>query len=493
MNKRNTKYWIIRAIAVIIGIGLTFPFLLAKSRLNAEIAKLQKEGLPVTPQEFANKYYKAIPDEENAAGTFDEAYDLYQEEEEEDSDRLIIVGFAKYPKFDQKIAPVLLSTAQEFIKGNSDLLNKMNEIRRYNRIHFDYDWEKGYGVPLPRLNKIRNTARIYAIKAELIINQNDHRKASELLKEMFHFNKLASQNPFMIGQLVFYACDGIVINSLERYMNTLTFSPKQLKEFEKICTEHEQYIIKGWSYMWKTELTFLLTAPNIKGLKHIGISPYNSYPYIKNIPKKYRQSFYYYSGGYINDLISQVKSTKAIMNVPVDIYVKRKRKLEKIEDDNKWGQMPWFPSGFNTKSYLNTLKIIARLRCAKTACAVERFRLKYAKLPENLNQLVPEFLVKVPIDPFDGKNLRYFRGEFDIDFEVPLPLKEKKKKESEGGMFGPDPEKIKYKTVTLNKKVFYVYSVGKDLIDDKGGVLAVGYNNKDITFIVIDKNRKLNE
>jgi hypothetical protein len=51
----------------------------------------------------------------------------------------------------------------------------------------------------------------------------------------------------------------------------------------------------------------------------------------------------------------------------------------------------------------------AYLRTSITAIAVERFRLAHGRLPENLNELVPQFLSAVPIDPFDGQPLRYHR------------------------------------------------------------------------------------
>jgi hypothetical protein len=77
---------------------------------------------------------------------------------------------------------------------------------------------------------------------------------------------------------------------------------------------------------------------------------------------------------------------------------------------------------------------------------VERHRRKYGQAPAKLEQLVPEFLTAVPVDPFDGKPLRYAvrpdrrvvysigkngqdnggqeqgdRGEPDVAFTVPLP------------------------------------------------------------------------
>ncbi len=44
-----------------------------------------------------------------------------------------------------------------------------------------------------------------------------------------------------------------------------------------------------------------------------------------------------------------------------------------------------------------------------TALAVERFRLDRGRLPGQLQELTPQFLEAIPMDPFDGAPLRYRR------------------------------------------------------------------------------------
>jgi hypothetical protein len=51
----------------------------------------------------------------------------------------------------------------------------------------------------------------------------------------------------------------------------------------------------------------------------------------------------------------------------------------------------------------------ASLRCAIVALAVERYRIAHGHWPDSLNSLVPDFLAKVPLDPYDAKPLRYRR------------------------------------------------------------------------------------
>jgi hypothetical protein len=54
-----------------------------------------------------------------------------------------------------------------------------------------------------------------------------------------------------------------------------------------------------------------------------------------------------------------------------------------------------------------TLQIETERRVVITAIALKRFQLKHGKWPDALNELVPEFLPSVPIDPYDGKPLKY--------------------------------------------------------------------------------------
>jgi hypothetical protein len=53
------------------------------------------------------------------------------------------------------------------------------------------------------------------------------------------------------------------------------------------------------------------------------------------------------------------------------------------------------------------LQAQAALRCAGVAVAVERFRQQHGRWPENLAEIPPEILPKVPTDPFTEDPLQY--------------------------------------------------------------------------------------
>lgn len=54
-----------------------------------------------------------------------------------------------------------------------------------------------------------------------------------------------------------------------------------------------------------------------------------------------------------------------------------------------------------------TLQIETACRVVVTAIALKRFQLRHGKLPATLGDLAPEFFQSVPIDPYDGKPLKY--------------------------------------------------------------------------------------
>jgi hypothetical protein len=91
----------------------------------------------------------------------------------------------------------------------------------------------------------------------------------------------------------------------------------------------------------------------------------------------------------------------------------------------------------------------AILRTARVAVAVERYRLahKDKQWPENLDQLVPAYLDKVPTDPFDEQPIRYRRiGKDVVIYSVGMDGVD------DGGSFDPENP-----TMPGNDIVFRLY------------------------------------
>jgi hypothetical protein len=62
---------------------------------------------------------------------------------------------------------------------------------------------------------------------------------------------------------------------------------------------------------------------------------------------------------------------------------------------------------------LRTFEFETQREMTVAAIALQRFRLRYGRWPEKLEQLMPELLVAVPRDWMDGHSLRYHRNAND--------------------------------------------------------------------------------
>lgn len=82
------------------------------------------------------------------------------------------------------------------------------------------------------------------------------------------------------------------------------------------------------------------------------------------------------------------------------------------------GQSRRWPGGWiiaaqelNLEIFLSLVSVegrrIASNQAVSTAAAIEMYAQDYGELPENLHDLVPEYISTVPTDPFDGNELRY--------------------------------------------------------------------------------------
>jgi hypothetical protein len=86
---------------------------------------------------------------------------------------------------------------------------------------------------------------------------------------------------------------------------------------------------------------------------------------------------------------------------------RRKELLAAPEDRRAWLAMLLIPAA--DKVLGSEWRKLAQLRCAITALALERYRKAQHHWPESLEALTPAYLAAVPVDPYDGRPLRYLR------------------------------------------------------------------------------------
>jgi len=80
-------------------------------------------------------------------------------------------------------------------------------------------------------------------------------------------------------------------------------------------------------------------------------------------------------------------------------------------------RIPWYDpvsrevAGSLPRFWLEEQRIVARLGGTRVALAALRYKAAHGRLPARLQDLVPDFIDSVPLDPFDGKPLRYRKAD----------------------------------------------------------------------------------
>jgi hypothetical protein len=455
---------LLKFIPLLVLLVLALIFLFNNIRFYSALKELRKDGFAITPKEFIEKHYSKVPDDQNAAETILKAGKLYCKPANNRN------RYAYAPRLDQKISPALLALLQKHIANNAEFIQAGKALAGYDYVRFHYPWEECKIEVEDKNSIIRDLVVIQALRIESAIRENKAQEISGLLKSMFHLSYLCSQGPENIDQSLFYSSEAVSLSRLQRYMSIFTPSETELRYFYTVTDSHEKLVHEGWEKEWRLSIIFSLHRR-----KFIFSQVYES-KWEKTL-HNFGLALMFYIGGFSNDTIRSVKLTKKIINTPLDNYSKRKKSLIAIVNQSRTTLFSLFSENdYCLEYYVRTLRIIALLRCAKSACAVKLYQAKYRKLPEELEELVPEFMPSVPLDPFDGKPLRYFKGDFKVTYSTPVIP------ELETG------KDLEYKYNTLDKNGFYIYSVGPNLKADKSmPLLEWSEERDDIDFILIEK------
>lgn len=221
---------------------------------------------------------------------------------------------------------------------------------------------------------------------------------------MLHCGTAIGDEPFLISMLVRVACQTASVSALERVLAQGSPSDQRLAAFQVRIEEAEAeplflYAVRGeragqvmmLENVRAGKVSAGAIGPRGTALDALGVVPGIMTHQITG------------SLCYLNELVEIAKA-------PPETWAPPLAALE--------AKAPGLPTLARllapavTKPAAACIRNHAHLRCAATAIAVERFRLKVGRWPNSLDDLVRACHLKaVPVDPFDGQPLRFKRLE----------------------------------------------------------------------------------
>ena len=404
---RLSTWWIFVIILLIVLAGFTVFRAIQEARLNRRLDAIREAGYPVTLAEL-NQYYHQVPASRNAALVYAQAFAKYDDDWMDDepegaSDKggsetatieLQIVEEGEMPE--GAWSPALLVRADKCLKANAKALKLLHQAAAMSECRFPVDLSDILDLDTPHHADLRKGARLLQLHALVSMERGDFDGAASLVGDMFCLGRSLRGEPLMTSQYVLFALTSMSKNTLRRMFD------KDTPNEDALCSLQNQIaeILKSEDSM----------AASLASERCMGVFFLSS---LRMQPGRFGW-VHFLVGTSAGDRVNYLDGMGQAISVASEPYSVRIQALPKLKEAEstllKMRQASILIPSLTAYVLLGA-RDCARLHLALAAIAAERYRLKHGSLPESLDALVPNFLEAIPMDPFDGKPVRYKRLE----------------------------------------------------------------------------------
>jgi tetratricopeptide (TPR) repeat protein len=396
-GKRFTlKSWYVTVAAIVAVVGLIVLYIMiTRARLDRRLEALRAAGYPTTLAELA-EYNKLPEGAANAAGLYTQAFAAYAPPS--DGANTPQLGSAKWPDRGKPLPEPMVKAISQCLADNQKCLSLLHEAAGIQDCDYGWDWRQLAATSFSQLAEVRHCAQLLGLGAAYYSHAGDPNAAIRCIEDGLRLADSLRREPALIHYLVRVACVGLTVGSLERGLNAAAFTDAQLTELDRALTatagtlDLTQAMITERCVMIETCRNPFLAAGS-------GQSPGP-----RMLPGMTRTG--------IADVLDYMEDCiEASKRPPLERLAGFREATAKVEDLSFMHVMIKMLGPSMGRVAELSLRSQAGVDLARTALAIERYRLATGKLPEQLADLVPQYLEEVPTDPFDGRPIRYKRTE----------------------------------------------------------------------------------
>ena len=409
-NRRRLIVPYILIILLLICIGVFVLYRLnSKSKLQARIDAIRAAGYPVTCAEL-DKWYTMPENVENAAYTIIDSFSYYKLWDIDKFESLPVVGQGELPARTEPLDEEMKAMITQHVADNNDALELLHVGTAIEHSRYPINLNAGFAILLPHLGDIRTAARLLKLEGILRAENRDEELAVRSVISIFGIARSLEKEPVLVSQLRCSSCKFLAVTTLEYCINRIEFSDEQLIQLIDYIQNAER--LSGMTRAFVGErcmgLSFFMAPESVKTNMVSGIP-------FRPILEAYKVVGLLDSDTiiYLDIMDEFVKSTKLPLHQRQEAVKAIEARLQSTSQVHVLLHL-MMPALSRVAAF--DLGAIARLRTARVALAIERYRLAAGKLPDKLADLVPAYLDSVPTDPFDGHELRY--KKLDIGFVV---------------------------------------------------------------------------
>jgi hypothetical protein len=362
-----------------------------KGRAERRLAALRAAGYPTSLAELAlrNKLPMGI---DNAASVYESAFVAFVPPA--DANVPYLGKGAESPARGAAWPETITKAVADCLAANEECLARLRQAGRIENCRYDHDYRQMY----PNYPQLRSCAQLLRLAAVYHGQQGDTDAAIARIKDGLRLANSLQYEPFLIAYLVRIACIKVSITAVEHTLSAATFTDLQLRDLDETLAaagdsmDLAQALIGERCFMIESLRDPSLLGPTGPGAR------------IPKLPGIQSRG--------LNDILDHMGACIEAARLPYAQRLARFREIDaRLQGLSIFHMMVKILAPATLRIAELDLRFRADLDLARTALAIERFRLATGEIPEQLADLVPAYLAQVPIDPFDGQPIRYRRTD----------------------------------------------------------------------------------
>jgi hypothetical protein len=267
-------------------------------------------------------------------------------------------------------------------------------------------WNRGGPNMLSGLRPVRTLIQSLAVHTLNAIEAGDQAAAAQLLEHDFRFARAVHAESSLVAHMLQHACDNVACAVAERALNRLAFTEAQLARIASVMSLENPHGL--------THAMLATSCEAIRAFQQVQLGrPVPGWtsepePFWKRPIRRWREGPEYRDKDFLLYLefisrsrpLGSMTGTQAVARseaLHTEFTKRAQSRIGREAMSRSWSGM--------VKAHCSSM---ARMESARTAFAIERFRLAHQQaLPNSLAELVPSYLPAVPRDPFDHQPLRF--------------------------------------------------------------------------------------
>lgn len=389
-RRLKLKAWHLALAALVLLVGSTRLYVAVQRRaIERRLEALRAAGYPTGFAELA-EYEKLPPGVPNAAEIYARAFAAFVPPADWTALPSWVPG--SLPPRGAPLAEPMVQAISAWQAANAGCLALLHEAAASEHCRFEWDYSK---IPTD-LSAIGDCARLLQTQTLFWTDQGRIEDAILCLKDGLRLGGTLRRQPLAVNSLAGNHYNTMALRSLERTLSRAAPTDRQLRELSDVLATIAE--APGLIDTMITERALMLG--NCERFFSTGGPRPGSLMFW--VPAARERA--------LADIMDYMEACIAAARLPAPQRPARFRAIRKEVEDLSVLH-PVVKTLVPGVSPIAERDLIFRTRLdlARAALAVEQYRLATGALPIALEALVPQYLKEVPLDPFDGRAIRYTR------------------------------------------------------------------------------------